>query len=269
MKKLKVLGLAAVAAGMFSLTSCLDGGSNTQTIPDLFAIVDYSSSSMNKLLYPVGYPYSSMPLYIASIANDVEYSAGDCVLSYVQLDYDSPDNANAATNGYYVATGEASSPLTPYYLDFAPLDSTALTDELLLSDSGCGLLVSPNHKKLIFIPQFASVLTDQKNTYTVTMDYDQEPETVDYTDRVYTLCLRAQKREEGKAPTLNNIIDPIAVEASQFYSMLKSKESAAGKDVVSFRVKYPLTFNADSTKIATWGYSDISQFSIEEITTTN
>ena len=26
MKKLKVLGLAAIAAGMFSLTSCLDGG---------------------------------------------------------------------------------------------------------------------------------------------------------------------------------------------------------------------------------------------------
>lgn len=29
MKKLKVLGLAAIAAGMFSLTSCLDGGGNT------------------------------------------------------------------------------------------------------------------------------------------------------------------------------------------------------------------------------------------------
>ena len=32
MKKLKVLGLAAIAAGMFSLTSCLDGGGNTQQL---------------------------------------------------------------------------------------------------------------------------------------------------------------------------------------------------------------------------------------------
>ena len=60
--------------------------------------------------------------------------------------------------------------------------------------------------------------------------------------------------------------DPIAVEGGSLYSMLKGKESAAGKKVVSYRVKYPLTFNSDSTKIATWGYSKISQFSIEEAT---
>ena len=38
MKKLKVLGLAAIAAGMFSLTSCLDGGGNTQQLSS-YAIV--------------------------------------------------------------------------------------------------------------------------------------------------------------------------------------------------------------------------------------
>ena len=43
MKKLKVLGLAAIAAGMFSLTSCLDGGGNTQQLSS-YAIVDYSST---------------------------------------------------------------------------------------------------------------------------------------------------------------------------------------------------------------------------------
>lgn len=100
----------------------------------------------------------------------------------------------------------------------------------------------------------------------MSMDSNQEPETVDGTDRVYTLCLRAQKREEGKAPTISNAMDPIAVEGGTLYSMLKGKESAAGKKIVSYRVKYPLTFNADSTKIATWGYSKISQFSIEEAT---
>ena len=38
MKKLKVLGLAAIAAGMFSLTSCLDGGGNTQQLSSLSLI---------------------------------------------------------------------------------------------------------------------------------------------------------------------------------------------------------------------------------------
>ena len=53
MKKLKVLGLAAIAAGMFSLTSCLDGGGNTQQLSS-YAIVDYSST-MRTLIYPLGY----------------------------------------------------------------------------------------------------------------------------------------------------------------------------------------------------------------------
>ena len=76
MKKLKVLGLAAIAAGMFSLTSCLDGGGNTQQLSS-YAIVDYSSSTMSTLIYPLGY----YPLYVATIANDPTYSAGDCVLA--------------------------------------------------------------------------------------------------------------------------------------------------------------------------------------------
>lgn len=265
MKKLKVLELAAIAAGMFSLTSCLDGGGNQQTIPGIYAIVDYSSS-MKTLIYPVGYPYTSIPLYISSIANDPTYSSGDCIVANVQIDYDSPDNANVSTNGFYVATGIASSPFAKYNLNFSSLDSTALDNELLLSDCGAGLLMSNNYKRIIAVPAFASVLTDQKNSYVITMDYDQEPETVDGTERVYTLCVRAQKKEEGKAPTMSNAIDPIAIEGGQFYSMLKSKESAAGKKSVNYRVKYPLTFNSDSTKIATWGYSEISQFSIEETT---
>ncbi len=260
MKKLKVLGLAAIAAGMFSLTSCLDGGGNTQQLSS-YAIVDYSST-MRTLIYPLGY----YPLYVATIANDPTYSAGDCVLANFTVDFDSPENASASTNGFYVATGVATSPLARYDLNFSPLDSTVLDNELLLSGSESALLFSNNYKKIVVIPTFASILTDQKNTYNISMDYNQEPETVDGTERVYTLCIRAQKQEEGKAPTISNAMDPIAVEGGPLYSMLKSKESAAGKKLVSYRVKYPLTFNSDSTKIATWGYSNISQFSIEEAT---
>ncbi len=138
MKKLKVLGLAAIAAGMFSLTSCLDGGGNTQQLSS-YAIVDYSST-MRTLIYPLGY----YPLYLSTVANDPTYSAGDCVLANFTVDFDSPENANANTNGFYVATGAASSPLAKYSLDFSPLDSTALDNELLLSGSESALLFSNN-----------------------------------------------------------------------------------------------------------------------------
>lgn len=260
MKKLKVFGLAAIAAGMLSLTSCLDGDNNQQF--QSYAIVDYSSTSMRTLLYPMGF----YPLYIQSVANDPAIHAGDCVLANIQIDYDAAENANASANGFYVATGLTTSPLAKYELDFSTLDSTALDKELLLSNVESALMFSVNYKRIVAIPTFASALTEQKNTYTLTMDPAQEPETVNNMERVYTLCLRAQKREDGKAPTLSNAMDPIAIEGSYFYNMLKGKESAAGKKIVSYRVKYPLTFNSDSTKIATWGYSSISQFSIEEAT---
>lgn len=258
MKKLKVLGLAAIAAGMFSFTSCLDSGGNTQQLSG-FAVVDYSPT-MRMLIYPLGY----YPLYISTIANDPNYSAGDCVMANFTVDFDSDENANASANGFYVATGAASSPLAKYELMSSPSDSVALHNELLMSGSESGMLFSSNFQRILIVPTFASVLTDQKNTYTVSMDFSQEPEMVEGTDRVYTLCIRAQKLTDGKAPTLGNAKEPIAVEGRMFYSMLKSKEAAAGKKLVSYRVKYPLTFNADSTKIATWGYSPVSQFSIVE-----
>ena len=150
MKKLKVLGVAAIAAGMFSLTSCLDGGGNTQQLSS-YAIVDYSST-MRTLIYPLGY----YPLYVATIANDPTYSAGDCVLANFTVDFDSADNANASTNGFYVATGAASSPLAEYDLNYSPLDSMALDNELLLSGSESALLFSNNYKKIVVIPTFAA-----------------------------------------------------------------------------------------------------------------
>ena len=53
------------------------------------------------------------------------------------------------------------------------------------------------------------------------MDYSQEPETVDGIERVYTVCVRARKLEDGKAPTLTNVSDVFVTEGASFYNMLK------------------------------------------------
>lgn len=258
MKKLKVLGLAAIAAGMVTLTSCLDGGGNKQTLQS-YAIVDYSST-MRKLIYPLGY----YPLYIPAVANDVNYNPGDCVIANYTVDFDSPDNANASTNGFYVASGAASSALPKYNFSFSESDSTALEGEVLLSGAESVLMMSANYQRIIAEPIFESILTDQKNDYRLMFDYDQEPATVNSTERVYTLYLRCQKLTDGKAPTLSNAKDAAIFDAGQFYSTLKSRESAAGKKVASYQVKYAKSFNSDSTKVMTWGVSNISQFSIAE-----
>ncbi len=127
MKKLKVLGLAAIVAGMFSLTSCLfDGGGNTQQLSS-YAIVDYSST-MRTLIYPLGY----YPLYVATIANDPTYSAGDCVCWLILRSILIRRIMRMPVQMvFYVATGAASSPLAKYDLSYSPLDSMALDNELL------------------------------------------------------------------------------------------------------------------------------------------
>ena len=255
MKKLKVLGLAAIAAGMVTLTSCLDGGGNSRQ-GQIFAVIDYSST-FKPILYTGGDPY-----YVSSVASDPSFSAGDCVMAYITVDYDSPENANASTNGYYVATGQVAS-VGKGNFSFASLDSTTLSDEQLLSSvTVWPFIKSANYRKLIAFPVFESILTEQKNTYKLSFDYDQEPVSVNNMERVYTLCLRCQKLEDGKAPTISNVADIKAFDLEQLYSTLKSKESAAGKKVVNYQIKYAKGFNSDSTKVTTWGTTDVAQFSI-------
>ena len=74
----------------------------------------------------------------------------------------------------------------------------ALDNELLLSGSESALLFSNNYKRIVVIPTFTSVLTDQKNTYIMSMDSNQEPETVDGTDRVYTCAYVLKSGKKGK-----------------------------------------------------------------------
>ena len=255
MKKLKVLGLAAIAAGMVTLTSCLDGGGNQES-GQLFAVIDYSSTFKPLLYTPAGAPF-----YISSVASDPSFNAGDCVTGYITVDYDSPENANASTNGYYTASGQAAT-IKKGNFSFAALDSTALSDEQLLSGVANMFIKSVNYRKMIALPMFEKILTEQKNNYKLTFDYDQEPITVNSVERVYTFCLRCQKLEDGKAPTLNNVSDISGFDLEQLYSTLKSKESAAGKKVVNYQIKYAKGFNSESTKVTTWGATDIVQFSI-------
>lgn len=250
MKKLKVLGLAAIAAGMFSLTSCLNGDGNKISNTG-YAIIDYSST-FRKLVYT---PHG--PLYIQNISDDLSYEAGNCVIVQYQVDMDSEANKNASANGFYIATGVATSPLGMGNVSFSPVDSTVLDDELLMKGAECGLMMSPNYQRILSLPKFENLLTDQKNEYRLFFDPNQEPTTVNSMERVYTLYLRSQKLEDGKAPSVTGGSDIYTFDAGMLYSMLKSRES--GKEAAYCQVKYPTGFNADSTKIDSWGTSSVFQ----------
>lgn len=258
MKKLKVLSMAAVAAGVVLLTSCLGSGNN-ESSGSLFGIVDASQTTFQKLVYQHG----DYPLYFSEIAKDLNISAGNCLLVGYKVNFDSPDNADVAKNGFYVAS-YAGATVLDEGSTYASLQDTSrtLSKELLLTDVSflSAVIKSPNYEKVMLATAMENMLTDQKNNYTLSWNMG-EPAVVDG-NRVYTLYLRCEKRETGKAPTLTPGGDARAFDLRSFMTPARYAEKAAKKETVNLRIAYAKSFNSDSTKIATWGMSKILQMPI-------
>lgn len=249
MKKLKFLGMAAAAAGMVLLTSCMDG--NNERTGGGIGIVDTSSKVFKRLVY-VG--ETAFPYYISNIANDLAIEDGSCVFFNITVNGDQPENANPAAYGYQVATLNG---LPALIEDGNPtqsmLQDTTKTMEkelLVTSTEFSNPIKAERYEKMVLAPIFKEMLTDQKNEYF--LSWNQTPEDVE-NERVYTLFLRCVKKEDGKAPTLNNKGELRAFDVRSFMSMAKSQEKAADKKVIYMRIAYASKFNSDSTKVAEWG----------------
>ena len=95
MKAFKLIG-AAVAASLLLLTSCLGESNNTVTRAG-FGVAGLSEKTYKTVLNTnMGALYS--PSLSAQVVD------GACYLINYELDLNSPENANAATNGYLTAT---------------------------------------------------------------------------------------------------------------------------------------------------------------------
>lgn len=250
MKKLKFLGMAA--AGLVLLTSCMDG--KNEQIGRGVGLVDYSYKIGQKLVY-VG--DGSYPIYMSKVAEDIAIEAGDCIFFNFTLNWDQPENANAAANGYVVATYNNSAILSKGETYYQLQDTaTVLPDELLISEASFQSvpLKSDTYEKIALGAIYEKSLTDQKNSYY--LSWGQTPSVIEG-NNVYTLYLRSVKREDGKAPTLEDRGEMVAFDFGSFMSMATSQEKAAGKKQLNMRIAYAKKFNSDSTKVAEWGMSQI------------
>lgn len=259
MKKLKFLGMAAAAAGMVLLTSCMDG-KNEQSGSGI-GVVDTSTKVFKRLVY-VG--DSFYPLYISNIANDLEIKDGDCIYFGYSINGDQPENANSAVNGYMVAALNGVSLIENGNSTQSMLQDTTKTMEkelLLTSAELSSPIKTEQFEKMVVGSMFKEMLTDQKNEYF--LSWNQTPEVIE-SERVYTFFLRCVKKENGKAPTLNNKGELRAFDVRSFMSMAKSQEKAADKKMINVRIAYASKFNSDSTKVAEWGKSKRFQWPILE-----
>lgn len=247
MKKLKFLGMAAAAAGMVLLTSCMDG--NNEETFTIWGVVAPSEKTYENVVYNNSI-YSV--LYIPEIAKDPAL-IGDqtCIQLNTTVSMDDAENANAATNGYYTGRNNGYGVVKKVDL-YSNIDTANIQENELAFGDAQPLSYIKNY---LFVAAFhPTILSKQENDFTLSWDYKQEPQ-VESDKRVYTMFLRATKTKDGEAPSGTNVPEVRASNISSFYNQVKAKEQAAGKDVIYFKINYVKEFNADTTAVKTWGSS--------------
>lgn len=257
MKKFLLGGLLTVCTLL--MTSCLGEGSN-QSTGYAFGIVEYSQKA-GGYVFNVGDTY---PFYSAEMATNSSIYPGDCCYFYYEYDADIPANADVATTGYVTVTMSPSyyTTITDYYVNSGVIDTATYIpspSELPIVkieplSSGYIWSIIDNY---LFLPTYHEGLTGAKQTYSLTFDSEQTPET-STGENVYNLYLSTTLTSAGTSPTVNEI-KVNAFNISPVVNSVGQLEKAAGKSYFKFKINYVSSLTDDNSK-ATWASSDVATY---------
>lgn len=248
MKKLKFLGAVAMATVL--LTSCLDGGSNENSVNG-FGVIDLSMEAMANVAYIDDYTQVYSPQF-------KDLSIGDCIFFTSTLNRDDP--ANDGSKKYWtISNAVVTNRLDKSDEFIANLDTAnIITDEIATLDAGLLPAIteySYTIKNYLFIgSSHEKVATDQINRYILQYDPSLEPQDVEG-KRVYDFFLRVVKVSDGKGIAGTNPFN-YTFNTRGYFKTLQSKETAAGKDLLNIRINYLKSYD-ETTKAKTWGKSQV------------
>ena len=255
MKKLKFLGAVAMATVL--LTSCLDGGKNEQDFT-AHGVLSYESKFSKNMFFTA----DEVAYYVPALANDPNFMGdGECLVANLNLNFDSEENANASSKGYYTATAPNGYSKLDKYSIIPSLTDTIkpLDNELTLRDvaqSGYSKI-----KNFLFLSvTYPTVVNDQKNRFDLSYNYSQEPVVVEG-KRVYDFFIRVVKTEDGKGATLQNATQVVTFDGRNEFSRLLNIEKASNAESLNLRLNYVKEFDKDTTRITSWG-TEIIKFAI-------
>lgn len=262
MRNVTLYGLAAAAAGMLALTSCLGDGSNTQTAMG-YGVVDFDMNAFGNVVKD---DYGTV-LYSTAFAG---LNVGDFVMYYATIDWDAQTSSN-----YITATVDQNgfARLDRYYSDPIKTDtSKVLTNETTITEAafiqtgiqtsnGFDAYVLRANSHAFLTTAFQNVPSDREFSYELTYDGDLRPVQVEG-NNVYDLYLRATVTDEGDNVE-SNYSYAFVFDLSSFLSRTIAQERAEGEDYVYVRLWYPKAFNSDSTQI-TWDKTDVAKFPIPQ-----
>jgi hypothetical protein len=114
-------------------------------------------------------------------------------------------------------------------------------------------------KGKLFLYMAHSTVNSQTKDCVFNMSYDYETETVDGTDNVYTLTLRAYTYDVNLSTSSSVATTTRAYDIEDFLSGAWSKETSKSNSVVNFRVRFVTSVNDDSevtySSTSVWQYT--------------
>lgn len=251
MKKLRFTALAAIAATMVMLTSCLGEGGSETSLYGIAGVVEYDPLTFKKVVHIS----DGSLIYSTAIDNDASIEVGDCCLIDMYIDY---SNQNVEQTGYYVAT-------VSNYVDVDKSSTNMyMSDTLKVRDKEQMIYDIPSLNYIsnrLFVYSQHKEQTDQKNTYQLAYNPNEEIKEVDGY-RIHNLYFTCQKTVDGKAPE----VTPYHINAFDVRTLLTqiaTEEKTLGNSQFSFKINYIKTINTDSTFVKaatekiTWDVSSI------------
>lgn len=257
MKKLKFLGLAAIAAGMVSLTSCLDGGGN-KTSGGAFGYADFSMEAGGIVATD---DYGSV---IAASAFNTQLTGGEYISYFASIDYDAQTSTKYTTAVVSDIRKYPEYHTNPYLTDTVSLLNNEITINQIavqpLGNMGSSTIYAFTANKHIFMSAgHKNIPSDMKVRYDLSYERGTEPVEVEGKN-VYDLYLRAVKTADGDDTKSDRGIVG-AYGLSEFLNYAINAEKSSGKSDVNVRINYINEFSKDSTSW-NWATSDIYTFVI-------
>lgn len=255
MKTLRLLS-AVAATAMVLLTSCLGEGSNTYSATQ-FAVGGISEKSYQTVLNtPVG------PIYSTALEGKVV--PGACYQVAYEVDSSSPENVNASTNGYYMATISALAEISEGVCQYYNIPDTAvlLTNELplqnLMAYQQLGVYVDGH----LFLGGTFNKKNEQQNSWTLYWDRTKDPVEVDNVN-TYDLFIRVQKMSEGTGTTATATTEPRAFELDQVLKAVNDAEKAKDQTTYALKINYLTAINEKDSTDLKWDSLKLT-FSVSE-----
>jgi hypothetical protein len=252
MKNLFLSG--CIAASLFTLTSCLDEGSDVVSSTTV-GVVRFDMK--NAKLVIDAYGFGAYAFYDPQLATQT-FMEGDCVLFNYSVDRGSAENANVETTGLYYGTLNGIEAIRSYPANYNGfVDTTALLpNEQAIAyaiDMSAGCQFVSNR---LFVSSDLTIKTDQKNNWMLYCDMENWlSKDANSNKNVYSFFLRTTITSEGISPE-KNVAVINAFEMRNFWSNIQQSEKTAGNAEAILRFNYIKKIESDGTLV--WDYSDLT-----------